>query len=701
MLELDREITVLEKECKNMDADIRKRNMSVTQSRMLRGNKTLTVNRVTSPCVKDVAERNKHQTTKKNKKVSPVSSSRMYSTSSVPSNCSKQRNRNSAPLSVKQVNRQYGKNLSLCSCKSDVNFHNVTNNIKQSRHSKCSHGSEALLFENGKIENSNVPDIESGCIIHKEVLFSKSGGLIEVTVKQKQNIDQKENEIPVKDKSESEVCICHFKNMQSEGQKWSEILSLETSRQNEKCQAAAKAVTTTTNTNSREKQIESNAFSDALRNKSNTGVKDFSFPAALNPNQIGERCVSENESHVIQGNKELNTFTAEDLKNVPLPLIELLINELKRNAGNDEVKELELGIPSKPQSNIYQTIQKLCDNLINEKDLLSKELASKVNEIGACRKREEEYLSLISTLKLNLAKAKEGVKSNLSTTKELDCLKQKLIEQIKASENMKKTHIELKELLDKCALENDRLKTEIRIYKLELQKHDVLMAGKEAEIKRYKEEIGNFQRQISEHLKSMKTNAQAVDMKKMMEVIFEQGRMVVLDDLESITFDGTTRDSSKPKGLIHSSPTSTKTSDANSSWRRISSIQTQDPVRLTEIEDKDFYHVYGNDMSSGTVLTQQTFKEQLGEGERQNRAGFMSCSSVKNLNDLPVSRTKKDLAERDMNVQAKDEQRAKTTVEDLLKSMKQKWTEEIYGGVSPHNSTTEDFLNGSQISSIN
>lgn len=78
------------------------------------------------------------------------------------------------------------------------------------------------------------------------------------------------------------------------------------------------------------------------------------------------------------------------------------------------------------QKHLYLSCKKI--NFIN-----CRELAAKVNEIGACRKREEEYLSLISTLKLNLAKAKEGVKSNLSTTKELDCLKQKLIEQIKVS----------------------------------------------------------------------------------------------------------------------------------------------------------------------------------------------------------------------------------------------------------------------------
>lgn len=58
------------------------------------------------------------------------------------------------------------------------------------------------------------------------------------------------------------------------------------------------------------------------------------------------------------------------------------------------------------------------------------------------------------------------------------------------SETLKKTHMQLKEALVKCALENDRLKTEIRIYKLESQKHDILIAGKEAEIKKYREEIG-------------------------------------------------------------------------------------------------------------------------------------------------------------------------------------------------------------------
>lgn len=62
-----------------------------------------------------------------------------------------------------------------------------------------------------------------------------------------------------------------------------------------------------------------------------------------------------------------------------------------------------------------------------------RELISKNSTITTLRKREEEYLSLISTLKLNLEKTKDNAKSNISSVKEFDTLKEKLFEQRKAS----------------------------------------------------------------------------------------------------------------------------------------------------------------------------------------------------------------------------------------------------------------------------
>lgn len=47
----------------------------------------------------------------------------------------------------------------------------------------------------------------------------------------------------------------------------------------------------------------------------------------------------------------------------------------------------------------------------------------------------------------------------------------------------------MQERVQQCVLENDKLKTQLRMKKLEAQKFNILLAGKDAEIKRYKEEI--------------------------------------------------------------------------------------------------------------------------------------------------------------------------------------------------------------------
>lgn len=47
----------------------------------------------------------------------------------------------------------------------------------------------------------------------------------------------------------------------------------------------------------------------------------------------------------------------------------------------------------------------------------------------------------------------------------------------------------MQEHIQRCLLENDKLKTQIRMNKLEAQKFIVLLTGKDVEIKRYKEEV--------------------------------------------------------------------------------------------------------------------------------------------------------------------------------------------------------------------
>lgn len=218
----------------------------------------------------------------------------------------------------------------------------------------------------------------------------------------------------------------------------------------------------------------------------------------------------------------------------------------------------------------------------------------------------------------------------------------------------------------------------------------------------------NFQKQISDHLASLKSNAQVIDMKKMMEAIIQQSQIFCHDDLDSVVMEENLKNLSKPNGLMHSSPTTTKTSDVNSSWKRISSIKNHEPLlNLSKSNEKEFYQVYGD--ISDFESSENSFKkhkEKLVAAEENLDSSFTSCLSINNEeNALSGLKTKSTCEDKEVCEVGKkmestsSSQKLKSSIDELLKNMKLKWSEEIYG-TSPENDTIDDFLNGSRLSSI-
>lgn len=231
ILQLDRQISLLENECKQMDLDNRKNNGLLKQSHSNKCSKTLNAH-VKPPSSKVLTK--KACESGKTKKLSPVVPSRVDSTSSVPSYCGKQHNRVCDSMVLNQATNPKGVNSKFyqCSCCDTKNNRFYT---LQQKHTKCNCGNKDLS-EN--CLNSLQFGEKSDCILHKEVLLSKPGSSIEVTVKQKPSCAvQKENfsftNLSDKATKEVESCGCLIKkNKKALGQKWSEILSVEPNKQN-------------------------------------------------------------------------------------------------------------------------------------------------------------------------------------------------------------------------------------------------------------------------------------------------------------------------------------------------------------------------------------------------------------------------------------------------------------------------------------
>ncbi|KAK6642256.1 hypothetical protein RUM44_013979 [Polyplax serrata] len=92
----------------------------------------------------------------------------------------------------------------------------------------------------------------------------------------------------------------------------------------------------------------------------------------------------------------------------------------------------------------------------------------------------------------------------------------------------------MQDLVENYVLDNDKLRTQMRIAKLESQKYTVLLAGKEEEIKKYKTEMAAFQRQICEQLEIIRSKASENQVENAFTAIARHTNLLCQTDLESL-----------------------------------------------------------------------------------------------------------------------------------------------------------------------
>ncbi|EEB13234.1 paramyosin, long form, putative [Pediculus humanus corporis] len=182
---------------------------------------------------------------------------------------------------------------------------------------------------------------------------------------------------------------------------------------------------------------------------------------------------------------------------------------------------------------VLLSVKKYCEQLTEEKTFLSEELTIKNRTIASMKNKEKEYLSLISSLKFSLEKAKEQAEDCNRCKKELNLVKTKLNEEGKIIEALQRSHDKMQDLVENYVLENDKLRTQLKITKLETQKYNVLLSSKEEEIKKYKFEMGSFQRQICEQLSLLRSKASENQVENALKTFADQAGLLSQTENES------------------------------------------------------------------------------------------------------------------------------------------------------------------------
>lgn len=196
----------------------------------------------------------------------------------------------------------------------------------------------------------------------------------------------------------------------------------------------------------------------------------------------------------------------------------------------------------------------------------------------------------------------------------------------------------------------------------------------------------------------------------MMEAIIQQSQVFTHDDLDSVV-EADKKSSFKSTKLMHSSPTSTKTSGVDSSWKDISSIKGHQTVpNFDEKNEEEFFQIFKGDQSSESVISKHSLnkavKNFLADHQKQEPESFTSCMTVHSFNsyesDGDLESENSEITDKNIKFDSNQlsAQKIKDSIDELLKNMKHKWVKDTSEQPPSDNDTIEDFLNGSFVSSI-
>lgn len=174
----------------------------------------------------------------------------------------------------------------------------------------------------------------------------------------------------------------------------------------------------------------------------------------------------------------------------------------------------------------------------------------------------------------------------------------------------------------------------------------------------------SFQKQITEQLAALRANSAANDVQKAMEAIIQHSQAFSITDLDS-AFSETQTDEKMPvsgskhrERLIHSSPTSTKSSTFDSSWNHISSIH-EDDANIAVLECTA-------DETDGVLV--QGGRKAL-EDHPEKVSSFVSCKS---MDDSIISQADKACGSPKVIAPVTTNSRFRKEIKDLFEDLKNK-----------------------------
>lgn len=146
-----------------------------------------------------------------------------------------------------------------------------------------------------------------------------------------------------------------------------------------------------------------------------------------------------------------------------------------------------------------------CDQLKKERDSLNVKMSSAKEEIEGMAKKENDYLTAISCLRTSLENVMKKAEEQASTVAQMAARNAQLEQENKALLPLRDAEAVLARPLEDHSKEKENTQLHLQIMKLEREKFDILLARKDKEVEKLKQELRNIQAFASEQLMNLKS----------------------------------------------------------------------------------------------------------------------------------------------------------------------------------------------------
>nr|CAD7586136.1 unnamed protein product [Timema genevievae] len=229
-------------------------------------------------------------------------------------------------------------------------------------------------------------------------------------------------------------------------------------------------------------------------------------------------------------------------------------------------------------------MEETCNQLRNDKEKLHEELEHKAKIIGSLKSNEEHYLKTIGNLRADLEQLNNKVSEQTKILTNLSTLSFQLTNENKVIPSLREAQAKLNIRLEEAFRENERLRTQLQMMKLEREKFHILLTSKDNELEKFKLEVKGIQELVADQLTNMKNfvnHEKARDhLDNIIRVVSSHTQSLGFDtELESMVSDVSHEPSGGGEGRRGphcSSPTSSMSSSLGiyPSWQVISRISS-------------------------------------------------------------------------------------------------------------------------------